>query len=605
MKKSLLVSFVFVLVFLSSCLSSSIPEVPSDAFYKDPQASPEDRARDLLQYMTLDEKLGQMTQIDKRHFYEEEDIAIYQIGSILSGGGAAPSPNTPESWADMYDGFQRIAMSTRLAIPMIYGIDAVHGHNNVYGAVIFPHNIGLGATGNLELVEEVAHITAIEVAGTGIDWTFAPCVAVPRDERWGRTYEGFSEDPLLTAEMGAAAIRGYQGSDLSAEDTILATAKHFVSDGGTQGGEDQGNAVISEEELRSIHLLPYEYAIEESVGSIMASYSSWNGEKVHGSQYLLTDILKTEMGFNGLLVSDWAAVKQLPGSYEEQIAASINAGVDMVMVPDDYIEFLEAISECVRKKTISMDRIDEAVFKILRVKFQLGLFENPLTNRQYTETIGSEEHREVARQAVRESIVMLKNDATLPLSSDASQVIVAGTLANNLGPQCGGWTISWQGERGNEFTLGTTIFQAMEEALPGSEVIYDRKGENATGEEDYAIVVIGESPYAEYKGDKDDLSLPQSDIELIRLLKSKGLKVVTVLVSGRPRILNEALELSDAFLAVWLPGTEGVGVSDVLLGNYAPTGKLPHTWPASMDQIPINGEEGSGALFPMGFGLTY
>ena len=598
--KKILSLLILSLIILTGCSSTK---------HLDSDAPVDQRVADLLSMMTLEEKLGQMTQINTADLLDDIDIGDYYLGSLLSGGGVGPSTDDPADWADYYDNFQNYALSTRLGIPLIYGVDAVHGHNNVYGATIFPHNIGLGATRDADLVEEIAHITAIEVAGTGMDWTFAPCVAVPQNELWGRTYEGFGEDPTLVNELGKAAIRGYQGGSLSAPDTILATAKHYVADGGTMGGKDQGNAVIDETELRETHLPPYVGAIEENVGSIMASFNSWNGDKLHGHKYLMTDLLRGELEFEGFIVSDWAGIKQLKGNYDQQIVTAINAGIDMVMCPADYIPFLDSITDSVNEGLIPMERIDEAVGKILKAKFQLGLFEAPLTDRSFTSLIGSDEHREVAREAVRKSLVLLKNeDSILPLDKNLEKILVSGVNANNLGAQCGGWTLSWQGERGNDLTIGTPILEAIEQAVSGnSEVIYSMSGKKSDGTEDVAIVVIGEQAYAEGKGDRKTLNLPPDTLETITKIKENGTTIVTVLISGRPMIINDVLELSDAFIAAWLPGTEGQGVTDVIFGDYAPTGKLPHTWPASMDQIPLdmNSEHGDEALFPYGFGLTY
>ncbi|MBN2656566.1 MAG: glycoside hydrolase family 3 C-terminal domain-containing protein [Spirochaetales bacterium] len=602
MKKALLLFTLPILMFLS-CASVDQQK------YTDSGKPVDERVSYLLSIMTLEEKLGQMTQVNTSDLIDLEDITRYHLGSLLSGGGVGPRTDDPADWADYYDNFQSYALNTRLGIPLIYGVDAVHGHNNVYGATIFPHNIGLGATRDPELVEEIARITAMEVSGTGMDWTFAPCVAVPQDERWGRTYEGFGEDPELVTELGKAAIRGYQGDDLSASTTILATAKHYVADGGTEDGKDQGNSIMDEEELREIHLPPYIGAIEENVGSIMASFNSWNGDKLHGNQYLMTDVLKEELGFEGFIVSDWAGVKQLKGNYDQQIVTAINAGIDMVMCPADYIPFLDSLTRSVKSGKISMERIDESVGKILTAKFELGLFENPLTDRSLTPLIGSQEHRDVAREAVRKSLVLLKNEnSLLPLDKNLEKILVSGSNANNLGAQCGGWTLTWQGERGNDLTVGTPVLEAIEQSVSGnSTIIFSQKGDLSDGSENVAIVVIGEQAYAEGKGDRKTLDLTPNDLETIRKIKESGTKIVTVLISGRPMIINEALELSDAFLAAWLPGTEGLGVADVLFGDYAPTGKLSHTWPASMDQIPLSAdsEHAGEALFPYGFGLTY
>jgi len=572
----------------------------------------EDRVEDLLSRMTLDEKIGQMTQVDRSAIDDRvEDIARYGLGSILSGGGSTPTPNTPKAWADMYDRYQQQALSTRLGIPLIYGIDAVHGHNNVKGATIFPHNISMGATRDPALMEQVGRATAEEVIATGLNWTFSPCVAVARDERWGRTYESFGEDPALVAEMGAAVIRGYQSARLG-DYHIIATAKHYLGDGGTtygtgvNGGIDQGDTQVNEETLRSIHLPPYVAAAHAGVGSVMVSYSSWNGQKMHGNRYLITGVLKGELGFQGFVVSDWQAIDQLPGNYRSDVRTAINAGIDMVMVPYDYVTFITTLRRLVEDGEVPMERIDDAVRRILTAKLKLGLFEHPYASRDFFDRIGSAEHRELARRAVRESMVLLKNERhLLPLPKDLKRIVVTGKNADNIGNQCGGWTITWQGRSGR-ITTGTTILEAIKHAVsPNTEVIYSRDGHGAEGA-DVGIAIIGETPYAEFEGDSDNLQLAPADVSVVDNIRAAGVPVVVVIVSGRPLIIEPELARWDAVIAAWLPGTEGQGVADVLFGDYAPTGKLPCSWPRSMDQIPINvGDAGYDPLFPYGFGLSY
>lgn len=585
------------------CFSKSNAQ---DHDYLNPNLSIDERVENLLSQMTLDEKVGQMTQADHAAVSDLEDVKTYYLGSILSGGSSDPaSGNTALDWTNLYDRFQQKALQTRLGIPLIYGIDAVHGHSNVTGAVIFPHNIGLGATGNAELVKNAARITAVEIAATGIDWTFAPCIAVPRDERWGRTYEGFSETPELTSLLGAAAIRGFQGDSLNNPTSIVACAKHYVGDGGTLGGDDQGNTIITEEELRAIHLPGYISAIENDVKTIMASYNSWNSSKLHGHSYLLNDVLKVELGFEGFVVSDWAAIDQIPGDYTSDVETSINAGIDMVMVPNNYVGFFNTLKSLVGQDKISLDRINDAVRRILNVKFELGLFERPLADRSFLSSIGSEEHRAVARQCVRESQVLLKkNDNILPLPLSNIKVLVAGEHADNIGLQCGGWTIQWAGASG-EITEGTTILQGLKKIAPDVDFIFDANGDFSSMVADYAIVVVGEQPYVEGGGDSNDLSLTKSQIRLVRKFKKAGLPVITILISGRPMIVNSELHNSDAFFAAWLPGTEGDGIAELLFGNYEPTGTLPMTWQKSMEYIPMNfGDPDYDPLFPYGFGIT-
>lgn len=557
----------------------------------------------LLNLMSLDEKIGQMTQVERGALENINDISYYDLGSLLSGGGSSPQNNSVTGWANMYDAYQNIALQSRLGIPLIYGVDAVHGHNNVYGSVIFPHNIGLGCTWNPELVESVNKITAKEVAATGIDWTFSPCIAVPQNERWGRTYEGFGETAEIQKIMAAASVMGLQDGDLSSNVSILACAKHFVGDGGTTYGIDQGNTQVSEVVLRELHMAGYIDAIDSDVGSIMASYNSWNGQKLHGHDYLLTDVLKNELGFEGFIISDWAGVDQITEDYRESVKRAINAGIDMVMVPDRYIYFISILKDLVENNEVSIDRIDDAVKRILKQKFLLNLFEEPLTDNSLASSFGSEEHRNVARQAVRESIVLLsaKNDI-LPLQKNNQKIMVAGSLAKDLGGQCGGWTISWQGSNGN-ITIGTDILSGIQEMVQSSEVIYSPNGDYQ-GEIDIAVVVIGENPYAEGAGDKSNLNVALGDVNLIKKLKEEGIQVITVFISGRPMIIGELLPYTDAFIAAWLPGTEGDGIAEVLFGDYQPSGRLTHSWPKTMSQIPINfGDENYNPLFEYKYGL--
>ena len=569
----------------------------------------------LMGQMTLDEKLGQMTQVDRQFLNDISDISRYGLGSLLSGGGSTPGTNEPKAWAEMYDGYQREALKTRLQIPLIYGIDAVHGHNNVVGATIFPHNIGLGATRDPDLVEAVAKATALEVAATGIDWDFAPCLAVPDDYRWGRTYEGYSEDTDLVSQLGAAAIRGYQSSDIDNPNRVLACAKHFIGDGGVLFGTginamiDQGDLQINEEKLRKVHLPPFQKAIDEGVATFMAAYNSWNDLRCHANKYLLTDLLKDELGFKGFVVSDWAAIENIPGDYKSDIITSINAGIDMVMVPgavrdgkESFQNFLKLFKESVEEGSIPMERVDDAVRRILLIKKQSGLFERPFSDQSLLSHVGSKDHREVAREAVRKSMVLLKNENNiLPIPKSGKTIIVAGKGADDVGMQSGGWTISWQGGMG-QTTNGTTILDAIKSAVdPGTVVEYTPDGTSFTG--DLAVVVIGEKPYAEMIGDRKDLKLDNEDLEVIKRFTDNDIPVVVVLLSGRPMIVTDEIGKWDGFIAAWLPGTEGTGVADVLFGDYKPTGKLSFSWPKSMNQFPIDPNDDH--LFSFGFGLTY
>lgn len=614
---SAMLSILTVSLFAGSCRTAPAASAR-------PLSSFDSQVEALLAQMTLDEKIGQMIQADPTGLADPADVERYFLGSILSGGSSDPQEgNGIEAWTRQYESLQKRAFSTRLGIPILYGIDAVHGHNNVLGAVIFPHNIGLGCTRNEKLVEEAARVTAREIRATGIQWTFAPCVTVPQDERWGRTYEGFSEDPELAARLGAAAVRGCQGADLSGPESVLACAKHYVGDGGTQPGTsdfnegnkqgeglDQGDMRVDEATLRRIHLYPYRAAIQAGVGTIMVSYSSWNGVKCLGNKYLLTDVLKGELGFEGILISDYNAIQQVHPDYKTAVGICVNAGMDMAMEPRQYRRFFLALKELVGEGTVPLSRIDDAVRRILRVKFAMGLMDparDHMADRNLQKEFGSEAHRQVARRAVRESLVLLKNKGkVLPLSKRAGRIHVGGRSADDLGNQCGGWTIDWQGRSGEVTTGGTTILAAVRKAVsPETKVTYSKDGSGAEGA-DVGIVVIGEMPYAEGFGDRKDLSLSKEDLEAVSRMKKAGIPVAVVLVSGRPMILDGVLDQADALVAAWLPGTEGEGVTDVLFGDYKPTGKLSFSWPRSMDQIPINiGNKDYDPLFKYGYGLSY
>jgi beta-glucosidase len=588
-----------------------------------------DKAIDaLVASMTLDEKIGQMTQPDQMFLKSPSDVATYHLGSLLSGGDSDPKrSNSFGDWREMIDAYHAEAAKSRLKIPLLYGVDAVHGHNNVAGAVVFPHEIALGATRNAALVEEVARITAKEVRATGANWTFAPCVTVPLDERWGRTYEGFAEDTTLVRELGAAAVRGFQGKDLADPLRVAACAKHYVGDGGTvwgtgrrdernptAGGKlDQGDVRVDEATLRRIHLAPYEVAIAAGVATIMPSYSSWNGEKCSGSKRLLTEILKDELGFQGFLISDYAAIDQLPGDYRSDVKQSINAGMDMVMVPQKYQEFIATLKSLVEAGEVDKARIDDAVRRILRVKFAMGLKPgaHAASDKALQASFGSAEHRAVARRAVRESLVLLKNDKrTLPLSKSLKRIHVTGRGADDMPIQAGGWTVYWQGLRvpgkPQAEIPGTTILAAIRAAVPTSTTVTSSKDGSGAEGADAVVVVVGEEPYAEFEGDRADLSLGQADKDAIAAARKTGKPVVVVLLSGRPMVVTDELGLADAFVAAWLPGTEGAGVADVLFGDHKPTGKLPMSWPRTNAQIPINvGDATYDPLYKYGYGLTY
>ncbi len=570
----------------------------------------------ILSQMTLDEKIGQMTMVEKDYLASPLDIKNYCLGALLSGGDSKPAINTPKDWAEMIDSFQSIALSTRMKIPILYGVDAVHGNSKTIDTVIFPHNIGLGCTRNPDLIRKMAEVTGIETYACGIHWTFAPCVAVSRNERWGRTYESFSEAPELVAKLGESAINGYQSRLFDRKFFLIATAKHYAGDGGTGDslwqnmfGIDRGNTKLPEKKFREIHLKPYEYAVKAGVKTIMVSFSSWNGKKLHAHKYLITDVLKKEFGFNGIVISDWGGINYIFGSYEVKVKRAINAGIDMVMVPDNYQAFIYTLKQLVARHKVPMSRIDDAVRRILRVKMEMGLFKNPYSDRKLLSKIGSEEHRKIARQCVRESIVLLKNESdTLPISKE-SKIFLCGKNADNLGFQCGGWTLKWQGMDGNNFTKGTTILQAIENVTKknGGKIFYSMDGKNFEHSDSKIIIaVLGETPYAEMRGDRYDLSLYEEDMDVIENIKNHNAKKILILVTGRPLIIKDIINIFDAILVVWLPGTEGEGVSDVVFGDYNPTGKLSFSWPENMKQVPINiGDKKYKPLYPYGYGLRY
>ncbi|MBD0708282.1 glycosyl hydrolase [Streptomyces sp. CBMA291] len=591
--------------------------------YLDPRLPVRARVADLLSRMTLAEKAGQMTQAERTALRSPADIAGYGLGSLLSGGGSAPTPNTPESWASMVDSFQARTRATRLQIPLVYGVDAVHGHNNVVGATLMPHGIGIGAGRDPGLAARTAAVTAKEVRATGVPWDFAPCLCVTRDERWGRSYESFGEDPALVVAM-ETVIEGLQGardgSDLGRGDKVLATAKHFVGDGGTAFGSsttdgytiDQGVTRVTRAELEAVHLAPYAEAVRRGVGAVMPSYSSLDvpGDgrgpvKMHANAEMISGVLKGRMGFEGFVVSDWAAIDQLPGDYADEVRTSVGAGVDMVMVPMDYPRFLRTLTSEVTAGRVPTARIDDAVSRILTQKFRLGLFERPYADRTHLPSVGSAGHRAVAREAAAKSQVLLKNEGVLPLDP-AQRVYVAGSGADDLGVQAGGWSITWQGSPGRT-TKGTTILEGMRRAAPDADLTWSRDASAPTGGHDVGVVVVAETPYAEGFGDVGNghgLTLSADDGRAVDRVCA-AMPCAVLVVSGRPLLVEDRLPEIDALVASWLPGTEGDGVADVLYGRRPFTGRLPVTWPRSEAQLPIHvGDERYDPRFPYGWGLA-
>ncbi|MFF9326938.1 CIA30 family protein [Streptomyces sp. NPDC014776] len=601
------------------------PQVVIDAHglpYLDAERPVRERVADLLSRMSLTEKAGQMTQAERGAMSAPGDIAGYALGSLLSGGGSTPTPNTPEGWARMIDGFQLRAQATRFQIPLVYGVDAVHGHNNLAGATIMPHNIGIGATRDPALAERTGAVTAAEVRATGVPWDFAPCLCVTRDERWGRSYESFGEDPALVQSM-ETMIQGLQGRadgrDLSRGDKVLATAKHFVGDGGTAFGSsttgtytiDQGVTTVTRQQLQDIHLAPYETAVRRGIGTVMPSYSSLDivgdgrgAVRMHARGDMINGVLKDRMGFDGFVISDWNAIDQLPGDYAARVRAAVNAGVDMMMVPYGYKDFTAALVGEVTAGRISERRIDDAVSRILTEKFRLGLFEHPWADTSGAAAIGSPAHRAVARRAAAESQVLLKNDGGLLPLKPSQKVYVAGSNADDLGNQTGGWTLTWQGSSG-PVTTGTTILAGLRKS--GAQVTYSQDASAPTAGYDVGVVVVGETPYAEGVGDVGnghDLRLSAADQAAVDRVCA-AMKCAVLIVSGRPQLIGDRLGRIDALVASWLPGTEGDGVADVLYGRRPFSGRLPVTWPRSEAQLPINvGDAAYDPQFPYGWGLT-
>jgi beta-glucosidase len=606
---------------------ASLSPTLSNLLYKDPNQPVDLRIEDLLARMTLDEKIAQMVQ-PAQNTLSAVDVSAFSLGSVLSTAESISATNSLVDWTTIPGTYLEAAAKTRLGIPLLYGIDSMHGFGHVNGATIFPHNIGLGATRDPALVESIGRAVAEEMRAAGIPWSFGPVVAVPQDIRWGRTYEGFSEDTALVTQLARAYILGFQtlppGYAATPGQTWFggASAKHFIGDGGTIWGSsrqvifdkqfmlDQGNMQLPEEALRRLFLPSYQAAVQADVMSIMASYSSWRGTKMHAQKYLLTTLLKNELGFQGFIVSDCAGIEQVDPDYYTAVVTSINCGVDMDMCPSSYLIFMTTLRQAVENGDIMEERINDAARRILRAKFKLGLFEKPYADPDLTATVGSAEHRLLARQAVRESLVLLKNDnSALPIDKNIPSLLLAGI--DNSGIQSGGWTLEWQGV--TEDLLGaTTIFTGIKAALsPNTQIYYDSSGQfpDFSGTAPVGVVIVGELPYAEGLADSADLRLSPGDIEIIQRVRVKVDKLVVVILSGRPLVITDQFRIPDAWVAAWLPGSEGQGVADVLLGDYPFTGKLPYTWPRSNEQLPINenndiGNTGCDApLFPFGFGL--
>jgi beta-glucosidase len=588
---------------------------------------------DLMSKMTLDEKVAQMMQAEINAVTPQE-LRTVALGSILAGGDSAPNKNdinAPASaWLALADDYVRASLeyksASHPAIPIIFGVDAVHGHGHLGGATIFPHNVGLGAARDAELIERIGRISAKEIAATGIEWTFAPTLAVVRDARWGRTYESYSEDPRVVASYAGRMVKGIQG-DVSSQDFakngyVIASAKHYLGDGGTEQGRDQFDNLTSVSEFIRVHAAGYAPAINAGALTVMASYNGWHGIKMHENEVLLTDVLKGRMGFNGFVIGDWNAHEEIPGCTRMDCPAAINAGVDMIMVPYNWREFLATTVAHVKAGKISQARIDDAVRRILRVKALAGMFERS-TPAQRPETkslnlIGSAEHRAVAREAVRKSLVLLKNNHQLLPLNPKKHVLIAGDAADNIAKQSGGWSIDWQGKNNTNasFPGATSIFAGIQSAIKnaGGTVTLSIDGTHQN-KPDVAIVIFGESPYAEFQGDRETLefgSVNSTELKIMRDLKAAGVPVVAVFISGRPMWTNRQLNAADAFVAAWLPGSEGAGVADVLFRkaddsiNHDFAGSLSFSWPSTVMPVTFkNGDEPVGALFARGYGLNY
>ena len=576
---------------------------------------------EMLPKLSLKQKVGQVIQGDSGSITPEE-LKEYRLGSVLSGGNSAPGPlpyADTNMWLDMADKYFNASIDdedVEIAIPIIWGIDAVHGHANLKGAIVFPHNIGLGAMNNPDLIEKIASITAHELTVSGHDWTFAPTLAVPKDLRWGRSYEGFSENPDIIESYGDRIVIGLQGEfgadDFMGNGKVISSAKHFLADGATRNGVDQGDAEINEKELSDIHAAGYYSAIPAGVQTVMASFSSWNGRKLHGDKELLTNVLKEKMGFNGFVVGDWNGHGQVPGCSNTDCAQSLIAGLDMYMAPDSWKGLYENTLQQVKDGIIPIERLDDAVRRILRVKISSGIFQKGVPSSRFNagkeNLLGLPENRKIARQAVRESMVLLKNNNQLLPLDPSKTILVVGDGASSISKASGGWTLSWQGtgHTNDEFPNGESILDGIKKAvgLSGGKVIFSSNGDTSI-KADIVVAVYGEDPYAEFQGDRENLDFVPNGFDVNKLTdyKNKGIPVVSVFLSGRPMWINPEINNSDAFIASWLPGSEGGGVSDLLFQtdpSFDFTGRLSFSWPSSA--IVSNKND---PLFEFGYGLTY
>ena len=609
-------------IFILSCNSSQANNIWStlDPLPLDPEI--EAQIDDILPKLTLEQKVGQVIQGDTGSL-TPEDVKKYRLGSVLSGGNSAPGPlpyAETKAWLEMADKYYNASIDdedVEIAIPIIWGIDAVHGHANLKGSIIFPHNIGLGAMNNPDLIEKIASITAHELTVSGHDWTFAPTLAVPQDLRWGRSYEGFSENPDLVKSYGDRIVIGLQGEfgseNFMGDGRVISSAKHFLADGATENGVDQGDALINEKELSKVHAAGYYSSIPAGVQTVMASFSSWQGRKLHGDKELLTDVLKGKMGFNGFVVGDWNGHGQVPGCINTDCPQSLNAGLDMYMAPDSWKGLYESTLQHVKDGTIAIERLDDAVRRILRVKLLSGIFQKgaPSTraNAGNENLLALPEHRDVARQAVRESLVLLKNNNQLLPIDPSKTILVVGDGASSISKASGGWTLSWQGtgHSNDKFPNGESILQGIEKIVDGAggKLIFSKDGDTSI-KADVVIAVYGEDPYAEFQGDRENLAFVPNgfDTKKLSTYKENGIPIVSVFLSGRPMWANTEINNSDSFVAAWLPGSEGGGISDMLFKtdpSFDFTGRLSFTWPASA----VVSKNNNQALFEIGYGLSY
>lgn len=606
------IPLVWILYLRTPQRPQSLEKPPKDAVYRQTSASIDARVADLLGRMTLDEKIGQMALVEQHSMKEVKDVANYGIGGMLSGMGGKPEDNTPKGWLTMVQSFKDSAMNSRLGIPLIYGADAIHGHGNVPGAVIFPHMIGLGASHDVWLTENIARATAEEMKATGINWSYSPTLDLPRDIRWGRVYEAFTDDSRLAGELGSAYVQGTQDAD------VISTAKHFVGIGSMEWGKssnknftiDQGRTASSTEALNKEYLPAFKAVVDAGVKSVMVGLNSWDETWLSYEKDLITGSLKEELGFKGFVVSDWYAVYEHSTTQYEGLVKSVNAGIDMIMLPFDYKGFLMNMRLAVNNGDIPEARINDAVSRILKAKFEMGLFDQSVTSTSSISVIGSKEHRELARTAVSKSLVLLKNDhKILPLSPKIKQIRIAGSSADNVGRQAGAWTVEWQGIDGNWLPNSTSILQGIKNTVSSSTKIeYDLNGNFSTSSKaEIGIAIVGEKPYAEGWGDNANPSLSQEDLDTIARLRASCNRVIVILVSGRPLMISEELKNWDALVTAWLPGSEGQGVADVLFGKTPFTGTLPLPWPANVNQLPISADgitaDKTSVLFKRGYGM--